>query len=76
MSAKSRASARANFEMSPSDVRDIRHRLGLSQRALADRMGASHAAVSLWESGSRPCRGPAVILLRLWRDQIDAAVSA
>lgn len=50
-------------DMSPSRIRRLRKRLGLSQQAFADRIGADQSTVSRWEQkGARPS-GPAIKLL-------------
>src|SRR5689334_7166550 len=40
--------------MEASEFRDWRHRLGLTQLAVADRIGVSTRAVKHWEGGTRP----------------------
>lgn len=60
--------------MTPQDVKDARHRLGLSAAELAKilRMGAAGGrTVRRWESGETPITGPASVaieaLLSGWR---------
>ncbi len=50
--------------MTPDEIRDLRLRLGLSQEALARRMGVSMNTVARWEGGSRRPSGPAILLLQ------------
>jgi putative transcriptional regulator len=47
------------------DVKAIRIRLGLSQRAFADRYGFRVRTVQEWEQGRRRPEGPARILLKI-----------
>lgn len=49
--------------MSPKQIQRLRKRLNLTQAALAEHLGVTRAAVSLWESGDRTPRGPAVLVL-------------
>lgn len=51
--------------LQPTEVRDIRTQLGLTQRELAGRLGMSYDAVRDWERGKAPCKGPAALALRL-----------
>jgi len=46
------------------DVKTLRNRLGLTQTALADRLGVDQSLISKWENGERTPDGPALILLR------------
>lgn len=56
------------ISMSASEVRKIRTKLGLTQTELADRLGVTQAAVSMWEDGKRVCRGPAAKMLKALSD--------
>ncbi len=49
----------------PSDVAEIRHRLGLTQEAFSGLMGISVQTLRNWEQGTRIPRGPAMALLRI-----------
>lgn len=49
----------------PSEPREIRRRLGLSQAAFAGLMGVSLRTVQDWEQGRREPSGPAKSLLRI-----------
>lgn len=49
----------------PVNVRNVRARTGLSQRAFASQFGFSTAAVRNWEQGLREPEGPARTLLAL-----------
>lgn len=45
-------------------IRSVRLRLGLTQEALARRLGVARATVSRWENGTRRLRGIADVALR------------
>ena len=52
--------------MTPNEFRKIRHRLGLSTRALANLLGVSDGrTVRRWEAGTRFVPGPITRLMRL-----------
>ena len=53
--------------MTPAEIREGAHRLGLSQAQLADRLGLDVMTVSRWERGERACSMPEV-LRRALRD--------
>jgi DNA-binding transcriptional regulator YiaG len=55
--------------MTPSEIRTLRAALGLTQQALANRMGVTVTTVSRWEQGVRPLEGPALKLLEMLRDR-------
>lgn len=40
-------------EMTPDEVREVRHRLGLSQDGLAERLGVSRSTIARWEMDRR-----------------------
>jgi len=50
---------------SPSDPKEIRDQLGLSQEAFAGLMGVSLRTIQEWEQGRRTPSGPAKSLLRI-----------
>lgn len=50
----------------PDEIRAFRRALGLSQRALAERLGCSRRTVEEWEAGRRA----PLALLRLALDQV------
>lgn len=53
--------------MKPQQVQELRQREGLTQQALADRLGVSVRTVKHWESGSRNVSRTAEALIRvLW----------
>lgn len=50
-------------------IKIAREALGLSQKALADRMGLNQATVSLWESGAASPKKPSLFFIEeLLRD--------
>lgn len=50
--------------MTPLELRTQRKALGLSQAALAHRLGCSKQAVHFWETGKRPI--PGMLELAMW----------
>lgn len=51
--------------MTPDELKEARHRLGLSANALADLVGVSDGrTVRRWEAGDRDIPGPVQVLLR------------
>ena len=61
---------------SPTEVRALRHRLGLSQARFARRFGFSVDAVQQYEQGRRKPTGPAAALLRVIGADPDAVARA
>jgi len=61
---------------SPTEVRALRHRLGLSQARFARRFGFSVDAVQQYEQGRRKPTGAAAALLRVIRADPDAVARA
>lgn len=53
--------------MTPAELRAAREALGLSQRALAERLGVPQATVSRWETGQHPIQHPRILRLALER---------
>lgn len=47
------------------DVKDIRHRLDMTQREFADSFGFSLYSIRNWEQGKRRPEGPARVLLTI-----------
>jgi repressor LexA len=43
--------------MSPNRIKRLRKNLGLTQQALADKIGAQQATVARWETGQNQPRG-------------------
>lgn len=52
-------------KMRPEEVREARRVLGMTQQALADRLGVTINAVQRWEAGTRPPSGPVIVAIRL-----------
>jgi DNA-binding transcriptional regulator YiaG len=52
--------------MSPKQLRQARKGLGLTQQALADRLGVHVQTVKKWEADDRRIPEPVAILLRVW----------
>ena len=50
--------------ITPSEIRDIRRRLDLTQAELAERLHVTRDTIASWEIGRSRPRGPAEILLR------------
>ncbi len=55
-------------ELSPEEIRSLRDSLGLSQRALAEKIGVSPNSISNWETGSTEPRKSSIARLRELRD--------
>jgi DNA-binding transcriptional regulator YiaG len=49
----------------PQQIKELRQRLGISQAALAERLGVSIRTVKYWEAGAVPVSRPAAKLLSL-----------
>lgn len=45
------------LELSPQYIKDIRHKLDLTQQEFADRVGVEKVTVARWETGARKCQG-------------------
>ena len=60
----------------PVDVRELRHRLGMSQAAFAARFGVELRTVQNWEQGQRRPEGPARVLLQVIDREPDAVLRA
>ena len=55
--------------MTPADLLAARRSLGLTQRALAERLGVSQATLWRWETGAMTIQHPAILALALERLQ-------
>ncbi len=64
------------FEVSPDDVRGVRHRLGQTQTEFALMIGVSVGTLRNWEQGRRVPEGPARALLRVASRNPDAVMKA
>lgn len=60
--------------MTPNELRARRQALGLSQKALAERLGVPQATVSRWETGHHRIEHPRLLALAL--DALDQARAA
>lgn len=49
--------------MTPADFKAARRELGLSQNALAARMGIADRTIRRWEKGTVPIPGPVIVLM-------------
>jgi len=55
--------------MTPTELKQARHRLGLSAGAFARAVGVSDGrTVRRWEAGDRDIPGPVIVLVNLWLD--------
>ena len=52
-------------------VRAARERMGLSQQALAERLGVYQATVSDWERGRKGIRHGRILALALWALELE-----
>jgi putative transcriptional regulator len=64
------------FTFKPTDVQDVRHRLGLSQSEFATMIGVAVATLRNWEQGRRVPEGPARALLMVAAMNPDAVKRA
>lgn len=54
--------------MTPTELKEARHRLGLSSAAFARAVGAGARTVRRWEAGGQDIPAPVVKLVTLWLD--------
>ena len=57
-------------EYTSEDVKDLRHRLNISQRDFANCLGVSKKTIEKWESGDNTPSGPAKRMLELFSQNI------
>jgi DNA-binding transcriptional regulator YiaG len=50
--------------MTAEEIKAVRHKLGLSQAAFAEKLGTQQARVSDWENGKHPISRPFIILIQ------------
>lgn len=50
--------------MTPEEFAKLQARLGLTNRAMAERLGVDERSVERYRQGTRQIRGPALVLLR------------
>jgi len=63
-------------DISPVDVKNIRHKVGMSQNEFASSFGISASTLRHWERGDRSPRGPALVLLNVIAKEPDAVLKA
>lgn len=63
-------------EFSPTDVKKIRTKLGMSQNEFASAFGISVSTLRHWERGDRTPQGPALVLLNLVAKEPKVIMSA
>ena len=63
-------------EFRPTDVQDVRAKLGMSQTEFALMIGVSVATLRNWEQGRRTPDGPALALLRVAARNPKAVIQA
>ena len=64
--------ARVHHFFSSADIKALREKAGVSQRAFAAMLGVSHRTLQDWEQGRRTPTGPAMNLLRLYEAMPEA----
>jgi putative transcriptional regulator len=64
--------ARVHRYFSSKDIRALREKAGVSQRAFAAMLGVSDRTLQDWEQGRRVPTGPAMNLLRLYEAMPEA----
>lgn len=57
--------------MTPSEIRDFRNQLDLSQREFAKGLGVSQPAVQSWETGRASPSEATQELMRRWRENVN-----
>ncbi|MCP4399681.1 MAG: helix-turn-helix domain-containing protein [bacterium] len=64
------------YEVSPLDVKAIRHHVGMTQTEFASAFGISVGTLRHWERGDRTPRGPARVLLNVVAKEPQAVLRA
>jgi transcriptional regulator with XRE-family HTH domain len=59
--------------MTPTEIRDFRKRLDMSQREFAKAVGVTQPAVQGWEKGRSDPPESTKELIKRWRENIDAS---
>jgi putative transcriptional regulator len=62
--------------LSPSDVKNIRAKMGMSQTEFASAFGISVSTLRHWERGDRAPQGPALVLLNVLEKEPQAVLKA
>lgn len=63
-------------KFSPVDVKNIRHKVGMSQNEFASAFGISVSTLRHWERGDRLPQGPALVLLNVVAKEPKAVLKA
>jgi len=63
-------------EFSPTDVKNIRAKTGMSQNEFASAFGISVSTLRHWERGDRTPQGPALVLLNVVSKEPNAVLKA
>jgi DNA-binding transcriptional regulator YiaG len=53
--------------VTPTDLKTVREAIGLTQRALAERLGVPKDTLNRWERGRQACPHPEILRLALER---------
>ena len=68
--------AKRVFTYAPLDVKNIREKIGLSQRAFSALVHVSTRTLQNWEQGRRTPNGPALALLTILKNDPKHAIEA
>lgn len=68
--------ASRTFKFKPADIKNIRHRLKISQSEFALMIGVSLSTLQNWEQGRRSPEGPARALLKIAAENPKAVIKA
>lgn len=68
--------AKRVFTYDPLDVKTIREKIGLSQRAFSELVHVSIRTLQNWEQGRRSPNGPALALLTILKNDPKHAIAA
>lgn len=61
--------------MAPEEIRDLRDRVGMTQREFAQALGVTHGSVWQWENGQTTPSELHAEVMRRWREELDKAES-
>ena len=68
--------AKRTFTYAPLDVKNVREKIGLSQRAFSALVHVSIRTLQNWEQGRRSPNGPALALLTILKNDPQHAIEA